>query len=820
MSLTIHHRPRGDEHPYAVSSDQREPVLPIAGEPVVVHAVTPADASVERVWVTVTPPDGAQPYEVASEPAGRARSEKTGPGGGVVTTDEESWRAEIGAFVSGQVSYSVSVSADGRTVSAGPFGFVPRRTVVLDTVRAIRRHETGVVIEYAPEDESGTVYGQWIAAESDGTLVLRVAELSRLQPDAGVTSQHGTRGQDPGAGIEIGPFRLTVSPTDGTLRVAAAHGRELITEAAPMHVAETSDSPVLTVTRFLSSTPDEAFYGLGERFHAFNQRGRRVDTRVYEQYCNQGVRSYIPVPLLVSSRGYALWAETLRRCVYDLAAHDPSTVAITSSDPVVSARLISGSPREIVRTFTQLTGRCQAPPEWVFGPWMSGNEWSSEARVMEEIERTLSEEIPASVVVIEAWSDEQTFYIWNDAQATSSAASDPVRYADLDCDPAGKWPNPAEMINRIHERGLKVVLWQIPMVKRLMDHHRLHQLDEAYVAEHGLCVAEPDGSPHHSRPGWFRGGMIPDFTNEETRRWWFSKRRYLLEECGVDGFKTDGGEQLWGEQTRFSNGRRGDEMINAYPLEYLAAYHQAMKDAGKAPVTFSRAGYTGVQQYAIHWAGDQESTWEELQAVYRAVLNAALSGIAVLGWDLAGFAGPIPSPELYKRSTACTTFSPLMQYHADFNHHRVPKNDRTPWNIAERTGDPTVLATYRRYATLRMRLIPYLHAEAIHAAATGDPMMTPLFYHSPEDQQAWQVHDQHYLGRSLLVAPVLEPETTSRRVYLPAGSWTDVWSGEAVVGPAAREVPVALSEIPVYLNTDAPWPLSGLEPFEGLPSAE
>ena len=57
---------------------------------------------------------------------------------------------------------------------------------------------------------------------------------------------------------------------------------------------------------------EEALYGTGERFDRFDRRGKRFDCRVYEQYKDQGSRTYLPVPMLFSSRGYALGVEGTR----------------------------------------------------------------------------------------------------------------------------------------------------------------------------------------------------------------------------------------------------------------------------------------------------------------------------------------------------------------------------------------------------------------------------------------------------------------------------------------------------------------------------
>ena len=83
------------------------------------------------------------------------------------------------------------------------------------------------------------------------------------------------------------------------------------------------------------------------------------------------------------------------------------------------------------------------------------------------------------------------------------------------------------------------------------------------------------------------------------------------------------------------------------------------------------------------------------------------------GWDLAGFSGDVPDPELYIRAAQAACFMPIMQYHSEFNGHRLPSRDRTPWNVAERHGQPDVLARFRVWAKARELLVPYLHEQAL-----------------------------------------------------------------------------------------------------------
>jgi alpha-glucosidase (family GH31 glycosyl hydrolase) len=221
---------------------------------------------------------------------------------------------------------------------------------------------------------------------------------------------------------------------------------------------------------------------------------------------------------------------------------------------------------------------------------------------------------------------------------------------------------------------------------------------------------------------------------------------------------------------------------------------------------FSRAGFTGAQAFPAHWAGDEDSTWAAYRASLTAGLSAGLSGIGYWSWDIAGFSGPIPSSELFQRGTAMGAFSPIMQYHSEHNEHRVPSVDRTPWNIAEQTGDPAAHNTYRWFARVRMNLIPYLEAVGLETAQSGMPMLRAMLLHFPKDPVAARIDDQYLLGPDLIVAPVLEEGTTSRRVYIPEGSWWSLWSGVRYQ-PGWHDVSAAVDEIPVFVRGGVAIPL-------------
>jgi alpha-glucosidase (family GH31 glycosyl hydrolase) len=289
---------------------------------------------------------------------------------------------------------------------------------------------------------------------------------------------------------------------------------------------------------------------------------------------------------------------------------------------------------------------------------------------------------------------------------------------------------------------------------------------------------------------------------QRTRDWWVDKRRYLVSDLDVDGFKTDGGEHAWGHDLRYADGCRGDEGNNLYPVHYARAFGDLLRSEGKAPVTFSRAGFTGSQAHGIFWAGDEDSTWEAFRNSITAGLTAASCGIVYWGWDLAGFSGPVPEAELYLRAAAASTFMPIMQYHSEFNHHQRPLRDRTPWYVAETTGDERVVPLFRRYAELRERLVGYLAEQAEVAVRTDQPLMRPMFFGHAADPAVWEHPSQFMLGDDLLVNPVTQPGAGTWQTYLPQGTWVDVWAGEEHTGGRLVTRDVPLDVVPVYCRAD------------------
>ncbi len=735
----IRHTPFGSGHPYSIDTEQRDPVDPIAGEPLTLGVRVSAGVDV----VTLQWHDGSAVSEHPLDRAVRRSRGQTVDGGHLASAQARLARA------------------------AGGFSVTLRD---LEPHRAYRYRFVG-------------------------------------GPSSSPASQR-TRWFD----VRVAAWR---SAADDVVAVDAAAG------LVPGSVEVLDDGERLLRARFaLALDPTERVSGFGERFDALDHRGQSLDSVVFEQYKSQGAerKTYLPMPFahVIGGRGWGFHVRTSRRVWFDVGASAPDRLVIeaevesaSAASGVLDVAAYAGTPHHVLDAFLDEVGRPEQLPDWVLRLWASGNEWNTQAEVMRQADLHREHGIPVGSIVIEAWSDESTFHIWRDAQYTPRVDGGPMRLADFTFPAEGAWPDPKGMVDELHDRDIALLLWQIPLIK-LRPHPRGQTRHDADAAvREGVLIREPgpDGRlrPYRNRGWWFPLGFMPDLTDERAAQWWTEKRRYLVDELGVDGFKTDGGEHAWGRELEYLDGRRGDEANNTFPVAYAKAYGDLLRRAGKAPVTFSRAGFTGSQAHGAYWAGDENSTWEAFRWSLFAGLNATASGMLYWGWDVAGFSGEIPTAELYLRSMAAAAFVPIMQYHSEFNHHRSPSRDRTPWNIAERTGDERVLPGVQRVVQLRERLVPYLSAETAWAIEQGTSLMRPLFFDWPDDERLWNQPLQWMLGRSILVSPVTTEGVTSHTATLPAGEWVHAFSGEQVAGGSTHTTDAPLHETPVYVRVEA-WP--------------
>jgi len=532
-----------------------------------------------------------------------------------------------------------------------------------------------------------------------------------------------------------------------------------------------------------TAQPDEHFLGFGERFNRIDQRGQEID--LYVTNGASGGLAYKPVPFYMSSAGYGLRLLTSIRTKVRLACYDePGVVSIRTESNQLTFQLWSGEPfTELLNLYAQLLGLpLYQPPAWVFGPWKS-RDWTQDNQqlTLEDLHKPRELRLAETVKLIDAaWESDLNDFLFND-----------------------KYPDPVQLLAEVRRLGYRIVIWISPWMVKNNPNSSIYE----FCAKNGFLIKNKDGQPYVHRLGNSPGfvGSCFDFTNPQAVDWWQTQISRLVK-VGVDGFKTDFGEQV-PDDAIFFDGRSGRELHNLFPLLYNQATYQAMQELTQG-ILLARSAWDGSQRYCAVWAGDQSADFGPATGLLSVILagqNAGLSGFSCWASDIGGYFGQ-PSDEVFARWIAFGAFSPIMQLHGLGN--------REPWNFSAQ-----ILEIYNFYSHLHLDLFPYLFTFAQIASQTGIPVMRAMPFAFPQDPGVWNtlVEHEYMFGPDLLVAPVYFSHTNKWQVYLPEGQWCDFWSGTALQGGRDWLVDAGLGQIPVFARAGAIIPFLDGNPDTLLP---
>ena len=498
------------------------------------------------------------------------------------------------------------------------------------------------------------------------------------------------------------------------------------------------------IREMLGLSVGEYIYGLGEKFTAFVKNGQTAEIWNNDGGTNTK-QSYKSVPFYISSRNYGVFVNHSEKVTFDVGSENVSKTAFTVQGERLEYFLFGGETAgDVLRAYTDLTGKPALPPAYTFGLWLSTSFTTDydEKTVTSFIDEMERRDIPLEVFHFDCFwmkSFQWCGFQWD---------------GDM-------FPDPQGLISRLKARGLKICLWINPYISQYSP-----VFEECL--ERGYFIHNKDGSVFQCDL-WQPGMAIIDFTCPDAREWFAAQIRKLAE-TGIDAIKTDFGERIPTDVV-YHDGSDPYRMHNYYAYLYNRTVFEALevsKGKGKGCV-FARSATAGCQQFPVHWGGDCFSDYSSMYETLRGGLSLCLSGFGFYSHDISGFESS-GTPDLYKRWTAFGLLSTHSRYHGSSSY-------RVPWSFDEESCDVA-----RHFVRLKGRLMPYLYRCAVKTHRTGVPMMRAMFLDFGFDRSTLAIDTQYMLGDCLLVSPIFN-EDGECSFYLPdCGTWTDIQSGEELSG--------------------------------------
>ncbi len=495
--------------------------------------------------------------------------------------------------------------------------------------------------------------------------------------------------------------------------------------------------------------------------------------------------SQVSVPFAVSSLGYGmLWNNP---AVGSVTFGKNYTEWVAKSTRQMDYWITVGdAPKDILKNYTDVTGRSPMFPEDRMGLWQCKLRYRTQDEVLEVARKYQEEGIKIDQIVID-------FFHW-------------TVQGDWKFDTT-YWPDPKAMIDELHEMGIKVIVSVWPSVDRRSENFYP-------MMEKGLLIATERGA---AQTYDYQGDCVEiDPFNPETREyvWEVCKKNYY--DFGIDAFWLDNSEPDYGvydfENYRYCIGP-ALECSNLYPQLYSRVFFDKMKDLGDGTVVnLLRSAWAGSQKYGnVVWSGDIPSTFEAFKDQVMAGLNMGLAGIAWWTTDIGGFmTDDVNDPDfrqLLIRWYQFAVYSAVFRMHGDRGPYDIPPlDDRDFGGGYLHTGQPNELWSYgednykimRKYYDVRIAMHDYIKSLYEEASVNGAPLIRTMFYEFPADEKCWELDDQYMFGEKYLVAPIFQLNQFAREVYLPAGSWKLTSTGEVFAGEQCVTVDAPIEYMPVF----------------------
>ncbi|MGC8625549.1 MAG: TIM-barrel domain-containing protein [Phycisphaerae bacterium] len=412
-----------------------------------------------------------------------------------------------------------------------------------------------------------------------------------------------------------------------------------------------------------------------------------------------------------------------------------------------------GGPKDIFRGLAMASGKMPLFPKWAYG--FTNSQWGTNQKVLRGyLETYRARDIPIDNFTLD--------YDWKDWGASHYGEFrwNPVQYSQA----LYTADNPDALINWTRELECKITGIMKPRVVLNTMRGKIKMITTQAAEAQKLGIVMPSEQPYTS---WFANQICLDFYKPICRQWyWHATWSHQCMQHGIAGF--------WNDEADYS-------FMGNFEFLHMqqALYEGQRQDRPRHRVwSINRNFYLGSQRYAYAtWSGDINTGFEVMRLQTIAMINTLNLGQMRWAQDTGGFGGH-PTPECYTRWFQFTAVCPTLRTHC------VVGERRQPWVYGDQACETVKQAIRQRYSW-------FFYTYALeHAASTetGVGMVRPLTFDYPDDPSVASMVDQWMFGDWILCAPVLDKmgtgkgESTTRRIYLPAGEWTDYFRGDRYKG--------------------------------------
>ncbi len=610
-----------------------------------------------------------------------------------------------------------------------------------------------------------------------------------------------------------------------------AKGRVLLREQGWSTIRQNLEDFKVSQTFLLDK--DEAIYGLGTIQNGkMNRRGehKRMEQSNLEDFQN----------VLQSVKGWGLYWENYSPTQFDDDANG-MTFTSEAGNGIDYYFMYGGSADGVIAQMRHLSGDVPMFPLWTYGFWQSKERYKSAAETESIVDQYRVLQVPLDGI-IQDWQYWGSNYLWNAMDFLSEDFS-----------------NGPQLIKNVHEKHahFMISIWASfgPQTQQFRE-----------LNEKGLLLpieTWPQSGISHIWPpvmDYPSGVKVYDAFSPVAREiyWKYLKKLY---DYGTDAWWMDSTDPDFfnpreSDYTHQVTGGTWRQLRNAFPLETVRGVYQAQRkvqsskfkvQSDKRVFIMTRSAFAGQQHYGSNmWSGDVNSSWDMLRKQVPAGLSFSLTGDPNFNTDIGGFfcnayntRGPGSAPknpqfqELYVRWMQYGLFCPVFRSHG-------ADAPREIWQFGKK-GEP-IYDAIEQQIRLRYRLIPYLYSTAWQVTSNNESYLRPLFSDFAQDRKVWDIADEFMFGRSILAAPILDPQYTEEKIvrtdamtgwdrkkesgdssqetvvdwketktaskYLPKGAtWYDFWTGKAYKGGQTVTLTTTLNRVPMFVRAGSILPL-------------